>query len=292
VNEVQDAAHIAAVDKEVHTVSKTSEDAPAIHPVAVDLLSETAEPREDEVVASEAPGLKAPSSADFTKISRANVAMSIAGLSEKLFAAGDAPKKAVPSPVSMRDEIYEFLASVKIPSEPAAAGPARPVSVPKPAEASTQQAMDQCSLAAEAHQAGKLDEAIACYRRALEFRPDLNQAREGLAATERDKRRLIDALAAAEQAVTLRPDDADAHFELAQCLQRNADIDRAIESYRTAVRLRPRFAEAFCKLANTLRDKGKIADAKAAYRQALSLQADLREAQDNLLTLAFRRERR
>ena len=63
---------------------------------------------------------------------------------------------------------------------------------------------------------GKLDEAVACYRRALE----------------------------------LKPDYAAAHNNLGNALQAQGKLDEAVACYRRAVELKPDYAEAHCNLGN------------------------------------------
>ena len=96
---------------------------------------------------------------------------------------------------------------------------------------------------------GSLDEAVACYRRALE----------------------------------LKPDYAEAHNNLGNALQDQGKLDEAVACYRRALELKPDYAEAYNNLGNALRDQGKLDEAVACYRRALELKPDYVEAHSNLL---------
>ena len=87
---------------------------------------------------------------------------------------------------------------------------------------------------------GKLDEAIACYRRALE----------------------------------LKPDYAEAHNNLGNALKDQGKLDEAVACYRRALELKPDYAEAHNNLGNVLKDQGKLDEAVACYRRALELKPD------------------
>ena len=95
---------------------------------------------------------------------------------------------------------------------------------------------------------GKLDEAVACYRRALE----------------------------------LKPDYAETHNNLGNALNDRGKLDEAVACYRRALELKPDYAEAYNNLGNALKDQGKLEEAIACYRRALELKPDSAEAHGNL----------
>ena len=61
---------------------------------------------------------------------------------------------------------------------------------------------------------GKLDEAIACYRRALERKPDSVEVHGNLGNALRDKGKLDEAVACYRRALELKPDSAEGHNNL------------------------------------------------------------------------------
>ena len=167
------------------------------------------------------------------------------------------------------------------------------------------------------HQAGRLAEAGACYRRVLAAQPDhpdalhllgviANQAGRhdlaveligqaikrsgqnpsyfsnlGNALTNQGK--LDEAIAAYRRAIGIKREFADAHSNLGNALQEQGKLDEAIAAYRRAVGINPDFAEAHSNLGNTLADQGKFDEAIAAYRRAIGINPDLADAHSNLL---------
>jgi Flp pilus assembly protein TadD len=99
---------------------------------------------------------------------------------------------------------------------------------------------DARALQREAFQlfaAGRLDEAAAGYRRALELDPRLAIAWNGLAMVLERKNDLDGAIAAAERLAALDPDDPLAHTSLSRFYQRKGDIPRAEEEKALATKL-------------------------------------------------------
>jgi predicted TPR repeat methyltransferase len=171
-------------------------------------------------------------------------------------------------------------------------------------------------LAMQHHQAGRLREAEALYRRILDQSPrDANAlhmlgilasqvGRNDLAAGlleqtlailpgaaivyselgefYRRLNRLEDAAAACRRAIALQPDLFDAHYNLAVVLQQQKKLDLAIASYKAALALDARSAAAHYNLANALKDQHQLDAALAAYQSALALNPNYAEAHGNL----------
>jgi tetratricopeptide (TPR) repeat protein len=85
--------------------------------------------------------------------------------------------------------------------------------------------------------AGRLDDAVAGYRRALGLDPQLAIAWNGLAMVLERKDDLDGAIAAAERLAALDPDDALAHTSLSRFYQRKGWIERAEEEKAIATKL-------------------------------------------------------
>ena len=163
---------------------------------------------------------------------------------------------------------------------------------------------------------GGFPEAIACFRRVLELKPDyaeaygnLGNALEGTGEDRRGNRllppradlkpdfakahnNLGNALKdqgswtkqspAYRRALELKPDYAEAHNNLGIALKDQGKPDEAIACYRRALELKPDFAEAHVNLGNVLKGRGKLDEAVACYRRALELKPDYAEAHNNL----------
>lgn len=134
---------------------------------------------------------------------------------------------------------------------------------------------------------GKLDSAAASYRRALELSPDYSAAHNNLGNVLRDQGKLPEAHASFCRALELKPESVVAHINLGNVLR---DLDRpeeALACWRRALELKPGFAEAHNNLASVLQDQKKFDEALAHYRQAFELKPEYAEARSNwsLLTL-------
>jgi len=85
--------------------------------------------------------------------------------------------------------------------------------------------------------AGRLEEAVAGYRRALDLDPQLAIAWNGLAMVLERKDDLDGAIEAAERLAALDPDDALAHTSLSRFYQRKGWIERAEAEKAVATKL-------------------------------------------------------
>mgnify|MGYP003694235115 CR=1 FL=1 len=83
---------------------------------------------------------------------------------------------------------------------------------------------------------GKLHEAIASHRRALALRPDL-RTHATIWGTYSGTRRAEDAIDCYRKALEFKPDDAGAHNNLGNVLSEVGLIDTAVASYRRALEL-------------------------------------------------------
>ena len=75
--------------------------------------------------------------------------------------------------------------------------------------------------------------AVACYRRALELKPDL-PAHYNLGNTLKKQGKLDEAAACYRRAVNLKPDFAVAHYNLGVALKEQGRTDEAIACWRRA----------------------------------------------------------
>src|ERR1700679_557882 len=93
--------------------------------------------------------------------------------------------------------------------------------------------------AARAQRAGRLDLAVAAYRRALALKPDLVEAHHNLGLVLRAQGRLNEAAQAFRGALALRPSLVEAHISLALTLEAQGDLAGAAASLERALALRP-----------------------------------------------------
>jgi tetratricopeptide (TPR) repeat protein len=101
--------------------------------------------------------------------------------------------------------------------------------------------------AAEAHQRlgkvleleGRLSEAEACFRRALELDADYTDALIGIGKTEAARGDMRSALKRYETAIEIEPHDAEAHFARGQTLEAMGKTDDALAAYFRTLEFNP-----------------------------------------------------
>jgi tetratricopeptide (TPR) repeat protein len=129
---------------------------------------------------------------------------------------------------------------------------------------------------------GRVDEAIACYQKALALDPDLATAHYNLGNTRSRKGQLEEAIVCYRTAIALDPKFAMAHTNLGVALSRRGRVDEAIACYRTAIASDPKLSTAHYGLGLALAGRGQVDEAIACYREAIRLQPDYAEAHCNI----------
>jgi predicted O-linked N-acetylglucosamine transferase (SPINDLY family) len=146
------------------------------------------------------------------------------------------------------------------------------------------------------HQAGRLGDAEADYRRLLALQPDNADVFFNLAVALRQQGRDEEAVAAYRRTLTLRLDYTEAHYNLGNLLLAAGRLDDAVHAYEQALRCKPDHADARRNLsaallaqatarfnaANALRDEGRNEEAEREYRAALRSDPTMLQARVNL----------
>ncbi len=124
-------------------------------------------------------------------------------------------------------------------------------------------------LADVAQRGGADEEALALLQRAVGVMPSIAKFRHQLGVVLHKCGRVDEAIAQLRRALELRPDLADAYYSLGNALVTAGRAEEAIASYRRAVAAQPAFAPAHANLGIVLQDLGRVDDALAAFRAAL-----------------------
>jgi tetratricopeptide (TPR) repeat protein len=129
---------------------------------------------------------------------------------------------------------------------------------------------------------GNLDEAVACYRKAIDQRGDYADAYNNLGAALQDQGKLDLAVAALRTAITLRPDFTNAYNNLGSVLQDRGQLDEALAVYRKVIAIHADSANTHNNMASVFILQEKSDEAIAEYREALRRKPDLVLARLNL----------
>lgn len=115
------------------------------------------------------------------------------------------------------------------------------------------------------------DEAIVCYRRAIDLQPNFAPAHGHLGIALCEKGELEEAIASFREAIRLRPTLADMHNNLGNALVKKGEMDEAIACFREAVQRDPGFALAHFNLGTALRMQREWDESVASLRRAIEL---------------------
>ena len=135
------------------------------------------------------------------------------------------------------------------------------------------------------HQAGRLNEAITCYRQAVALKPDLAGAHSNLGTALCELGMLEEAESSYRRALALQPMQAEAHNNLGTVMFERGKLDEAVTSYRKALALKPDHAEALNNLGAALFQRGEFKEAEASIRRALASAPDYVQALGNLAAM-------
>jgi len=135
--------------------------------------------------------------------------------------------------------------------------------------------------AADAHRAGRLDEAEALYAQAIRVDPGNALATHYLGVLAMQRGNLVRGEQLMRRALAARGDIPDFHANLGLCLRRLGNAAEAIECHRRAAGLDPRNPDRHSNLAIALQDEGRIGEALESFARALALDPGHAEAHYN-----------
>ncbi len=116
---------------------------------------------------------------------------------------------------------------------------------------------------------GRIEEALAAFRQALELKPDYAEAHNNYGMALAKKGESEEALREFKEALRLKPKLARAHNNLGIALGKRGQLIESEAEFREALRLDPSFADAHYNLGLALDEAGDLAGAEREYRSAL-----------------------
>jgi serine/threonine-protein kinase len=119
---------------------------------------------------------------------------------------------------------------------------------------------------------GRVDEAIACYQKAIALDPKYATPHNNLGAVLCDVKKDYDAaIACFRKAIALDHKYAQALSSLGNALKAKGQVDAALACYRKAIEIDPKYTKAHLGLGQLLAGKGQVDEAIACYQKALTL---------------------
>lgn len=130
--------------------------------------------------------------------------------------------------------------------------------------------------------AGKVDEAILYYRKALSINPRDSQANSNLGVALAEKGLTEEAFAYYSKAAASKSNDPAFYNNMGNALLHQGKFRQAVQQYQKALSIRPRYPSARYNLADALHKQGKLEQAAREYRRALELNPRYAECHNNL----------
>lgn len=111
------------------------------------------------------------------------------------------------------------------------------------------------------------EEAIACYQVLLELQPSHAGAYSNLGLLYHQQHQIEESKRAYEQAIAIDPHQVESLYNLGNLYKTEQDFDQAVSYYQQALNLNPNFAQALLNLGNTLQEQEKVMGINLKRRQ-------------------------
>jgi tetratricopeptide (TPR) repeat protein len=134
--------------------------------------------------------------------------------------------------------------------------------------------VQMCDRAAELTRNGKLAEALAEWKSAVEADPEDEAARNGLALGLARNGNYDEAVLSFRKATELNPKFVEAYYNWGELLAQMGKRDEAIKQWQKAVEVTPGYAKAQYRLGDAYYEKGMIREALEHWRKGISLDAN------------------
>ena len=142
--------------------------------------------------------------------------------------------------------------------------------------------VQQLRLAAQAHRAGRLEEAITSYLKLLAVRPYHAELHNNLGVALRLAGKLEASVSHHRLSLAAEPNNPALHSNLGNALRAANRLDEAVKHHFHSITLNRDYAEGFYNLALCLRDLGRVDEAVGCLARALALNPNNRRARVEL----------
>jgi predicted O-linked N-acetylglucosamine transferase (SPINDLY family) len=126
---------------------------------------------------------------------------------------------------------------------------------------------------------GRTDDAVNCFRKAIELNPSMPEAYLNLGGALQMKGLYDEALACLMEASDLSQESPEIYNNVGTVLKNKGHFDEAISYFNKAISLKPDFADAYYNLGNTLIFQSRNNEAISAFDRALAVQPGFIKAQ-------------
>jgi protein O-mannosyl-transferase len=144
------------------------------------------------------------------------------------------------------------------------------------------------NLGTELLKAGKVNGAIAQFRRALQIQPDYAVAHNNLGNALLRLGQTADSYTHLQKALELDPNNAEAHNNLGNTLVQMGRVNEAATHYGKAVEIDPSYAQAHNNLGALFLQTGDLEESVTHLQRALALEPDSANAHNNLANTLMR----
>ena len=134
---------------------------------------------------------------------------------------------------------------------------------------------DYHGLGNSLQESGRLDEAVAAYKKAIELNPNFSWSYHSLGDVLLKLEKWKEAVAAYKKAVGLNPDFSWSYHNLGDALLKLRQWEEAAVAYRCEIALNSDFAWSFCNLGDALTKLKQWDEAIATYLKAVEIDGDL-----------------
>jgi protein O-mannosyl-transferase len=136
---------------------------------------------------------------------------------------------------------------------------------------------------------GKPQDAIECYRAAIELKPDAADVYNNWGEATLKLGNTAEAVGLFRSALDLQPAHAVATNNLGEGLLRSGKPEEAMKLFQKAIELQPNYGGAFNNLGNAVLASGRATEAIELFRKGIAVTADSPELHNNLGAALFRR---
>ncbi len=119
------------------------------------------------------------------------------------------------------------------------------------------------------HRAGRYEQAVALYRRAIELDPANLYAHRNMGVTLQDLGRAEESLSSYKRALAIKPDSAETYNNLGIAYASVGELDQAFEAYHQAISLNPDFLFTYHNLAILCEQTNRLDEAAEVAGQGM-----------------------